>query len=72
MIVGATPPIVEELHTLKASGMDGVVAIDDMWCFNGTNGYPTIDALHVLIEQLWPGAVATHDDEVLWFVTPRV
>ncbi len=66
---GSDTPIVEELQALKQSDVDGVIAIDDMWCFNGTNGYPTYERLCELILNLWPTAVPVRDDEVVWFVT---
>lgn len=66
---GSDTPVVAELQTLSALAVDGVVAIDDIRCFDGQNGYPTVDALMTLITSLWPETTPTRDDDVIWFVT---
>ncbi len=66
---GSDTPIVEELRALKLWGGEAVVAVDDIRCFNGKNGYPTVEELGVLIVELWPGSKTTREDDVLWFVT---
>ena len=41
-MLDCTTPIIKELHAIKAySQVHSVIAIDDMHCFNGTNGYPS-------------------------------
>ena len=67
---GGDTPIVKELNALKEWGGEAVVAINDIRCFDGANGYPTVKELKGLIEELWPGATTTREDDVLWFVTP--
>jgi len=67
---GSDTPIVAELQSLRALlTVDGVVAIDDIWCFDGQNGYPTVAALTELIVRQWPEAVPTREDDIIWFIT---
>jgi len=64
---GSDTPIVAELHALKEWGGDAVIAIDDLWCFNGKNGYPTFERLREIVRELWPTATLTRVDECVWF-----
>ncbi len=66
---GSDTPVVAELQTLSALAVDGVVAIDDIRCFDGQNGYPTVPALTELIASLWPNAKPIREDDVIWFIT---
>jgi hypothetical protein len=52
----ADTPIVAELEAVLRSGVHHVVLVDDARCFNGSGGYPTVDALRALVEKLKPGA----------------
>jgi hypothetical protein len=64
---GKDTPIVEELTAIKACGKSCVVVIDDIRCFDGNNGYPTLDELRNSIAVAWPDAVVTRDDDAIWF-----
>jgi len=61
-------PIVQELDAIRAHPVAGhVVLIDDMRDFNGTGGYPTVDALVQWIRQADPsGTVDVRDDILRW------
>lgn len=49
-------PVLEELAAIFAHPIDThVVLIDDARCFDGTSGYPTIDALRTLVASHRPG-----------------
>ncbi len=65
---GSDTPIVEELRALKEWGGEAVVAVDDIRCFDGNNGYPTLGVLSDLIVQLWPDAKPVQEDDVVWFI----
>lgn len=48
-------PIVEELKTvLKSDSPACAILIDDARCFNGENGYPTLDELKILVSHINP------------------
>ena len=66
---GSDTPVVEELRALKAAGAWAVVAVDDIRCFDGANGYPTVAQLGSLVHELWPEATMTREDDVIWFIT---
>jgi len=61
-------PIVPELDAIRAHPVAGhVVLIDDMRDFNGTGGYPTVEALVRWIRQADPAAtVGVRDDILRW------
>lgn len=60
-------PIVQELKAIFDSKKSCVVAIDDMWCFDGKNDYPTEDSLRKMILFFWPETSITVKENVLWF-----
>lgn len=64
---GKDTPISEELQAIKDSAKGCVVVIDDIRCFDGKNGYPTVQELHSVIETLWPGTATTRVDDAVWF-----
>jgi hypothetical protein len=64
---GKDTPISEELQAIKDSGKSCVVAIDDIRCFDGKNGYPTVHDLYVVVGTLWPDTAITHVDDAVWF-----
>lgn len=64
---GKDTPISEELQAIKDSGKCCIVAIDDIRCFDGKNGYPTVQDLYVVVGTLWPDTAITHVDDVAWF-----
>lgn len=48
-------PIVEELEiVLKPESPACAILIDDARCFNGQNGYPTLEELKIIVHQLNP------------------
>lgn len=50
-------PILEELRHISCSPIRGhVIVIDDSRCFDGSQGYPTIDELRDVIRRHWPAA----------------
>lgn len=62
-------PVVDELQTIADSGVRAVVAIDDIRCFDGKNGYPSFEKLREIVHRLWPDATMTREDDAVWFVT---
>ena len=64
---GKDTPISEELQAIRDSGKACVIAIDDIRCFDGKNGYPTFDDLVETIQTFWPKATITRDDDAIWF-----
>jgi hypothetical protein len=64
---GKDTPISEELQAIKDCGKSCIVAIDDIRCFDGKNGYPTVQDLYVAIGTLWPDTAITHVDDAVWF-----
>lgn len=64
---GKETPVVDELHAIKKSNKNCVVAIDDIRCFDGTRGYPTVSELKELVSSLWGSTTFIHDDDVIWF-----
>lgn len=66
---GSDTPIVEELNVLKRLDVRGIVAIDDLRCFDGRNGYPTFEQLRELVRERWPSATLVREDDLVWFVT---
>lgn len=60
--------IVRELHALATCGKRAVVAIDDIRCFDGQNGYPKFERLCEIVRELWPTATITRVDDVVWFI----
>ncbi|NEQ86244.1 MAG: hypothetical protein F6K26_41070 [Moorea sp. SIO2I5] len=47
-------PIIQELEAIFTSPQDHVIVIDDARCFNGKNGYPTIQQLKKIIYKKRP------------------
>lgn len=65
-------PILRELSAIKSSGKEAIVVIDDLHCFVGNNGYPTLKQLYELLEKTWPATITTRVDNVIWFVANHV
>ena len=52
-MAGMSTPIIDELNAISEIGHSGsVILIDDMHCFNGTDGYPDFDELTHRVREL--------------------
>ena len=59
-------PIAQELSTIFAHPVrDHVVLIDDARCFNGTEGYPTLEELRSLVKQERPEWAFEVKDDII-------
>jgi hypothetical protein len=59
-------PIEQELRTvLRPDGPEHVVLIDDARLFDGTDGYPPLDRVRALAEELRPGWSFTVDSDII-------
>jgi hypothetical protein len=63
-------PIRKELEHIVAAGRDAdVVLIDDARCFDGRNGYPTLEETVLFLEQRLHSVVSVAEDVIR--ATPR-
>ena len=58
-------PIVRELEAIRSHGAAHVVLIDDIRDFQGSNGYPTVEALTQWIRSAAPDSVVEVRDDIL-------
>lgn len=64
-------PIVRELAAIRAHPVERhVVLIDDMRCFTGRDGYPTVDELVAWIRSADPGSLVDVRDDILRWHPP--
>lgn len=66
-------PIMQELETIlsHARSAEHVLLIDDARCFDGTNDYPTIEALEKFMRGHWPDCLFEVKDDIIRIYNDR-
>lgn len=62
---GGDAPILSELEAVLVSPVAHLVLVDDARLFDGTNGYPTMDAVSSLVATHRPNSPASVDNDVV-------
>ena len=58
-------PVEAELRAILAEPVDHVVLVDDARCFDGTNGYPTVEEVKALVSELQPTREMQVADDIM-------
>jgi hypothetical protein len=65
-------PIIEELETIRQHcRRDHIILIDDARCFNGSDGYPTLSDMKIMLHRINPNYIVKVRDDIIQAYLPK-